>query len=142
MFNLQKSYKSINRVWLLCSEWEQVSLYNGWIITILSKYVNHFFYICIDIFYFLWYYVYPYVNKPFRHSLKEDYKMNREYLTVKIEKASHDCISLRTPSKFSKALLDILPFSVKSLLIGIDNVEDDTLFVLSCSEDEYFAKLA
>ena len=68
--------------------------------------------------------------------------MNREYLTVKIEKASHDCISLRTPSKFSKALLGILPFSVKSLLIGIDNEEDDTLFVLACSEDEYFAKLA
>lgn len=36
-----KSYKSINRVWLLCSEWEQVSLYNGKIITIMFIYVNN-----------------------------------------------------------------------------------------------------
>ena len=69
--------------------------------------------------------------------------MNRDdYLTITVEKAPHDCISLRTPEKFRDDLLRILPREIRHILIGTKKEHDDILLILSCSEDEYFARLA
>lgn len=49
---------------------------------------------------------------------------------------------IRVRKRFINNLLEILPLSLKALLLDVTPDGEDSIFKLACSEEEYYTRLA